>query len=161
MIVFYFYSFDIPNEYFINRMCKMCRQDCCGIRFDFQCKKFYHDYCESSAYTKPDFVCFLNPALYRPGFRGFDTWHKTIVAALKTRVPILVTSTTENECYLDLKRIKKITNDDVEILVPPLKNPYASTRPERNFATDEEDAIMFRNNYLFVVEKTQDLIEFE
>ena len=66
---------------------------------------------------------------------------------------------TENECYLDLSRIKKITNDEIEILIPPLKNPYASTRPERNFASDDQDAIMFKNNYLFVIVKSQDLID--
>lgn len=146
--------------YLIRRMCKLCRQNCCGIRYDFQCKKFYHDYCESTAYVKPDFVCFFNPAIHRPGFRGFDTWPKTIEAALKTDVPVLITAATENECYLDLKRIKQITNDDFVILLPPLKNPYACTRPERNFASDDDDPVMFKNNFLFVVGKTQDLIEF-
>jgi len=140
-------------------VCKACRQNCRGIRFDFQCKQFYHDYCGSTAFVKPDFVCFLNPALYRAGFRGFDTWPKTIEAALKTGSPILITSTTENECYLDLDRIKKFTNNEIEILIPPIKNPYASTRPERNFASDDEDPIMFKNNYLFVIAKTQDLID--
>lgn len=142
------------------RVCKTCRQNCCGIRFDFQCKKFYHDYCESSAFVKPDFICFFNPALHRSGFCGFDTWPKTIVAALKTGSPILITATTENECYLDLNRIKRVTNNEIEILIPPLKNPYASRRPERNFASeDNEDPIMFKNNYLFVISKAQDLID--
>ncbi|KAG5670980.1 hypothetical protein PVAND_001207 [Polypedilum vanderplanki] len=142
------------------RMCKTCRLNYRGIRFDFQCKKFYHDYCNSLSYTKPDIVCFLNPALYRPGYRGFDTWPRTIDAAIKTSSPVLITSLTENECYLDFERIKYLTNDEFEILLPPLKNPYASTRPERNFSTDEDVPLTFKNNFLFAISKIKDLIEF-
>lgn len=145
---------------FLYRMCNQCRQNCCGIRYDFQCKKFYHDYCESAAYVKPDLVCFFNPAIYRPGFRGFDTWPRSVEAALLTGAPVVITAATEDECYLDLNRIKKITNDDIVILLPPIKNPYRSTRPERNFASDDVDSIMFKNNYLFAISKAQDLIEF-
>lgn len=141
-------------------MCKTCRTNCCGIRFDFQCKKFYHDYCESKAYTRPDLICFLNAAVHRPGFQGFDTWEKTIEAAHRSSVPILVTTMSENDCYNDLDRFKKITNNDIDIYVPPIKNPYASTRPDRNFSSDDDVPIIFKNNYMFVVSKAQDLIEF-
>jgi mitochondrial splicing suppressor protein 51 len=141
-------------------MCKICRQNCCGVRFDFHCKKFYHDYCESAVYAKPDLVCFFNPALHRPGFRGFDTWPQTIECALKTCAPILITSTTENENFLDLRRVEKLARNDIKIILPPMKNYYASTRPERNFASDDDVPIMFKNNYLFVVSKALDLIQF-
>jgi splicing suppressor protein 51 len=141
-------------------MCKACRLNCRGIRFDFQCKKFYHDYCESSSYTRPDLVCFLNPALHRPGYRGFDTWPKSVDAALKTSRPVLITALTESDCYLDLQRVKKLTNDEFEILLPPLKNPYSSTRPERNFSSDEDVPLTFKNNFMFAVSKIKDLIEF-
>jgi splicing suppressor protein 51 len=132
-------------------MCKSCRLNCCGVRFDFQCKKFYHDYCSSASYIKPDLICFFNPALHRPGFRGFETWSKTIKSAISTTAPIIVTSTTENENFLDLQKIQKVCDNKITVLVPPQKNPYASTRPERNFVSDETSKIMFKNNFMFVV----------
>lgn len=142
-----------------SRMCRICRQNCRGIRFDFQCKKFYHDYCSSSSYVKPNLVCFFNPALHRPGFRGFDTWPKTILAALDSSAPVLVTSLTKNESLLDLERIEKVASNDVNILQMPKLNPYASTRPERNFASDDNAPIMFKNQYLFIVRRPRDLID--
>jgi mitochondrial splicing suppressor protein 51 len=139
-------------------MCKSCRQSCRGIRFDFQCKKFYHDYCSSSAYLKADLICFFNPSLHRPGFRGFETWPKTIKCATSSNAPIVVTSQTENESFLDLQKIESLTSD-VKILLPPQKNPFTSTRPERTFALDDDVSIMFKNNFLFVL-SDKNLIEF-
>lgn len=140
-------------------MCRQCRQQCRGVRFDFQCKKFYHDYCLSKAFVKPDIVLFFNPALHRPGFRGFDTWPKTIKSALNTTAPVLVTAVTENESILDLQRIEKIAESDTVVAQPPKLNPYASTRPERNFATDDVEPIMFKNQFYFIVQQPRDLIE--
>lgn len=143
-------------------MCKTCRINCCGVHYDFQCKKFYHDYCESKYYTKPSFIVFFNAALHRPGYMDtFDTWPKTLSSALNaSSCPILVTAVTENECYLDLQRIKKLTNDEIDILLPPIRNPYQSTRPERNFSSDEDAPLIFKNNFMFVVRRTPDLMEF-
>jgi mitochondrial splicing suppressor protein 51 len=141
-------------------MCKSCRLNCRGIRFDFQCKKFYHDYCTSSAYLKPDLICFFNPSLHRPGFRGFETWPKTIKCATSTNAAIVVTSPTENENLLDLQRIESLTSDEsVKILLAPQKNPYASSRPERSFSDNDDISIMFKNNFLFVL-SDKNLIEF-
>lgn len=36
------------------RMCRTCRQHCRIVKFDFQCAKLYHDYANSTAYSKPD-----------------------------------------------------------------------------------------------------------
>jgi hypothetical protein len=109
--------------------------------------------------VKPNLICFLNAQLHQPGFRGFETWPKTIEAAYNSSAPILITSTTESDCYLDLERVKKVTKNDVEILLPPVRNPFFSTRPERNFVSEEDVPIMFKNNFLFVVSKNRDLIE--
>lgn len=141
-------------------MCKSCRLNCRGVRFDFQCKKFYHDYHASASYIKPDLICFFNPALHRPGFRGFETWPRSIKSALSTTAPIIVTSSTEHENLLDLQRIEKCSfNDNLKVILPPKRNPYASTRPERTFTVDDCDvSIMFKNNFMFVVSDTN-LIE--
>lgn len=36
------------------RMCRMCRQDCKVVKFDFQCDKLYVDYVKSGQFIKPD-----------------------------------------------------------------------------------------------------------
>lgn len=139
-------------------MCRLCRQQCRGIRFDFQNRKLYHEYCNGALYTRPDLICFFNPALHQPGFQDFDTWPKTIRSALDTRAPVLVTSCTENAALLDIARIEKLNENDVEILKLPKLNPFFSTQPERNFRDDFEP-ITFKNHYFFIFQKVKDLIE--
>lgn len=139
-------------------MCRSCRQNCRCVRFDFQCSKFYHDYCNSSSYIKPDLVCFFNPSLQKPGFRGFDTWPKTIKAAVASNSPVLITANTEMEAFLDLEQVEKITSNEIEVIKMPQVNPYKSTRPERNISLDDEDPIMHKNQFFFILRKPQDLI---
>ena len=139
-------------------MCRVCRQSCRGVRFDFQCKKFYHDYCKSSSYVKPDAVFFFNSALHRPGFRGFDTWPKTIQSAINTSAPIFVTSCTRNESNLEFKRVKEVAKDILELQTPSF-NPYASTQPERCFYADDIEPITFKNQFYFIVQNVEDLIK--
>lgn len=43
-------KFTFPHS----RMCRTCRQNCRIVKFDFQCGILYHDYANSSAFTKPD-----------------------------------------------------------------------------------------------------------
>lgn len=70
-----------------------------------------------------------------------------------------MTSCTEAEAHLDLEQIEKITSNEVEIVKMPQLNPYKSTRPERNIACDDEDPIMYKNQYFTILRKPQDLIE--
>lgn len=138
-------------------MCRTCRQLCRGVRFDFHCKKFYHDYCTSTSFVKPDLICFFNAGINKKtGFKGFDTWPKTIQSAFDTEVPVLVTSYTEHEIPLDLERINnQIGKDFIQVLHPPSKNPFSSSRPERNFTSDDVTPLIFKNNYFFVARKHQ------
>lgn len=143
------------------RMCRNCRQLCRGVRFDFQCKKFYHDYCDSSGdYVKPNLVCFFNPAFYLPGFRGFDTWPKSVRSAISTSAPVLVTSCTESGSFMDLEKIETLMENNVEVLQMPKLNPYSSKHPERNLM-DDDVPLFFRNQYFFVVRQIPDFIDFE
>lgn len=140
-------------------MCRTCRQNCRGIRFDFQSKTFYHDYCKSSSYVKPDAVYFFNPSLHRPGFSGFDTWPKTLCAAMNVSAPIFVTSCTQKESSMDLALFRKVAGSDVEIIQATTTNPFASTRPERNFTTEDPEPIIFKNQNYFILQSPRDLIQ--
>lgn len=140
-------------------MCNDCRHKCRGIRFDFQCKMFYHDYCSSASFVKPDIVYFFNAALHRPGFRGFDTWPKTIRAAVNFSVPTIITACTEKEATLDLEKIQKLSGEELKIIQTSEFNPYFSTSPERNFTSDDIEPIMFKNQFYFIVQGPRNLIE--
>lgn len=133
-------------------MCRVCRQQCRGIRFDFQCKKFYHDYCKGSSYVKPDIVCLFNPALHQP------EWSKSIKSALNTSAPVLVTSGTAKESFADLEKVEKFASNDLEIVQTPQQNPFASTLLTRNFTVDMTEPIMFKNQFYFIVRRPKDLI---
>lgn len=159
-------------------MCRDCRQSCRNVRFDFQCRTFYHDYAKSSAFTKPDLskfltdilpstsskistsfsVCYFNPGLYRmTGFSGMDTWPETVESSLKLNCPIVVTSYTEFESPLDFAQIERFSksagrNKPLEIIQPSAVNPFASQRPERNFISDDVAPMIFKNYYYFVVQ---------
>lgn len=137
-------------------MCNDCRSNCRGIRFDFQCKMFYHDYRTSTSFVKPDIVYIFNPSLHRPGFQGFDTWPKTIKAAVNSSVPVVLTACTEKEAILDLERIKKLSGDELKVIQTSQTNPYSSTNPERS---NDLEPIMFRNQFYFIVQGPRDLIE--
>lgn len=140
-------------------MCRACRQNCRGIRFDFQSKTFYHDYCKSSSYVKPDAVFFFNPSLHRPGFSGFDTWPKTLCAAMNVSAPIFVTSCTHEESLMDFLFLQRIAGNDAEVIETTKLNPFASTRPERNFTTEDHEPIIFKNQFYFILKSPQDLIQ--
>ena len=130
-------------------MCRKCRQSCRGIRFDFQCKKFYHDYVNSSAYAKPDIIYFFNPGFHRPGFREFDTWPRTIKATLNSFTPVVITSVSENDSLLNLQVVNKYVNE-IEVVFPSHVNPYSETRPHRNFYPGP-DPIIFKNQFIDIL----------
>ena len=136
-------------------MCKTCRQQCRGVTFDFHCLQFYHDYCDSMSYCKPNFICFFNAGLNsKANFKGFDTWPKTIEKALQQRTPILVTSSTEHEAPFDLLRMQEIAGNDLIIMQEPTTNPFTSKKPERNFGSDDLVPLTFKNNSYIVVQKS-------
>lgn len=134
-------------------MCRTCRLKCRVVKFDFQCKRFYHDYRRDSCYTRPDLICFFNPILNSVhGYAGHDTWPDTLQAAASANCPIVVTSYTELDCLLDLIRLQKEARRPLQIVQQPRLNPYGSCRPDRNFISDEVTPLIFKNYHYFVVQ---------
>lgn len=81
-----------------------------------------------------------------------DTWPETITAASNLHVPIVVTAYTEYESPLDMQRFLDECQRAVKIIQKPAENPFASVKPERNFISDNEAPLMFKNFFFFVVE---------
>lgn len=134
------------------RPCRACRQNCRAVKFDFQSRTLYHTYARSSAFSKPNLICFFNPGLYRTtAADGEDAWPETITAAVAQNCPIVVTSYTEMEAPLDFERLITIC-DHVKIVQMPAKNPFKAVKPERNFMSEEVQPLMFKNYYYFIVQ---------
>ncbi|KAL1398746.1 hypothetical protein pipiens_008716 [Culex pipiens pipiens] len=140
--------------YFVVKMCRTCRLKCRVVKFDFQCRRFYHEYCrDASCYSRPDLICFFNPIMHSPyGYAGHDTWPDTLLAAATANCPIVVTAYTELDCPLDLIRLQKEARRPLRIVQQPRLNPYGSCRPDRNFISDEVTPLIFKNYHYFVVQ---------
>lgn len=98
-------------------------------------------------------VCALNAGLHRvTGYAGSDTWPETIRAALSRKGSIFaVTAYTKHEAPLDLKRVKDCCGNRIHILHKPQRNPYASLKPDRNFISDHEAPLIFKNYYMSII----------
>ena len=70
-------------------------------------------------------------------------------------VPLILTAYTAAEAPMDLKRLEEISVQPVDVLVPPTRNPYRSSRPCRNFVSEEESPLMFKNQFIKVVRRSQ------
>ncbi|XP_032669959.1 uncharacterized protein LOC116843585 isoform X2 [Odontomachus brunneus] len=132
------------------KICSACKTSARHVNVSFHPSKFYHDFCRSKLFIKPDLVCLFNPGLYREtGFEGKDTWPETIREFCKTRVPVCVTSYTKHEIPREMMRIKSII--DIETILEPRRNPYASIKPDRNFVSDDTAPLIYKNYYLAIV----------
>lgn len=154
--------------------CPHCERNNKHFVCDFQPNTFYHDFVKSKNYIRPDVVVAFNCGLYRQtGFQGSDSWAKTLPCLLKVTlffhtnciflnstdtiyflkegVPLILTAYTAAEAPLDLKRLQEASRESLEVLMPPQKNPYRSSRPCRNFVSEEESPIIFKNQYITVV----------
>ncbi|XP_053954996.1 uncharacterized protein LOC128861113 isoform X3 [Anastrepha ludens] len=134
------------------RCCKSCRKLKRTVNYRFQ-SQLYHNYCSLPTFLPPDLICFFNAGLYRyNGFQMEDTWPETIRIATNIKCPIVVTSYTEYESPLDISRLVQESSRHLNVVLPPTLNPYASKKPERNFISDEDSPLMFKNYYCFVIE---------
>ncbi|XP_046405639.1 titin homolog [Ischnura elegans] len=118
---------------------------------EFYYGQLYHDYVNASSFVKPDLICAFNCGIYRfTGYNNKDTWGPTIASMVKdTNIPILLTAYTEVEAPKDVARFKKQCSCNE--LISPMKNPFASMRPNLNFVSDDETPLIYKNQYLSVV----------
>lgn len=168
-----------PGTWDDDLRCPHCSTNKKQFVCDFQPNTLYHDYAKGKSYIRPDVVVAFNCGLYREtGFQGTDSWDSTIPyllkvllfkvflynqsnrhldfllfrVRLKEGVPLILTAYTAREAPLDLKRLQD-REKSVEVLLPPQRNPYRSTRPCRNFVSEDESPVIFKNQYITVVRK--------
>ncbi|XP_020285391.1 uncharacterized protein LOC109855492 [Pseudomyrmex gracilis] len=132
------------------KLCSACKSSDRRVNVSFHPAQFYHEFCRSKQFVKPHLACLFNPGLYRvTGFEGRDTWPETIREFCKTRAPVCVTSYTKHEIPREMIRIKSIA--DVETILEPQINPFASIKPDRNFVSDDTAPLIYKNYYLAIV----------
>ncbi|XP_013148417.1 PREDICTED: intracellular protein transport protein USO1 [Papilio polytes] len=128
------------------RSCENCRVNKRRVLFSFQDKKSYQEYWASDDFIIPDIVCAFNPNIHRSSlYNGVELWSSTINCIFKLKIPFLITSSTIKELKNDLEAIKKNTEVDYNVVSEVKLNPFASVRPDRNFITDDESPLLFKN----------------
>ncbi|KAJ8708856.1 hypothetical protein PYW08_010238 [Mythimna loreyi] len=133
------------------KLCENCRQNNRRVVFNFQDKRTYADYKSSEDYVVPDIVCAFNPSIQRSSvFNGKDPWPSTIDAILKLKVPFIITGYTITELQKDCTRIKECSETGYNFIAEPRYNNFASVRPDRNFISDDEMPLLFKN-YCFAI----------
>ncbi|XP_078049790.1 uncharacterized protein LOC144476566 [Augochlora pura] len=138
------------------KVCSECKAADRAVVVRFLPKTLYHEFSRvevtaDGAAEKPDIICAFNPGLYRKtGFAGKDTWPETIREFAKSRAPVVVTSYTTNEIFWEIDRVKSVC-PDVDVLLAPRQNPFASIKPDRNFVSDDTDPLIYKNYCVAVV----------
>ncbi|CAK1589428.1 unnamed protein product [Parnassius mnemosyne] len=131
-------------------LCDHCCMRKRRVQFSFQ-DKSYHEYWSSDDFTVPDIVCAFNPNIQRSSlYNETNAWPSTINCIMKQKVPFLITSHTLEELQRDLEYVENHTQVNYKVISVAKNNPFASVRPDRNFITDEETTLLFKN-YCFVV----------
>ncbi|CAH0598164.1 unnamed protein product [Chrysodeixis includens] len=133
------------------KLCENCRQNKRRVVFSFQDKRTYAEYKASEEFSHPDIVCAFNPSIQRSSvYNGKDPWPSTINVVLKLKVPFIITGYTITELHKDCIRIKECSESGYNFIAEPKYNNFASVRPDRNFISDDEMPLLFKN-YCFAV----------
>ncbi|XP_035454816.2 muscle M-line assembly protein unc-89, partial [Spodoptera frugiperda] len=133
------------------KLCDNCRQNSRRVVFNFQDKRTYADYKNSEDFVPPDIVCAFNPSIQRSSvYNGKDPWPTTIDAILKLKIPFIITGYTITELHKDCIRVKECSETGYNFITEPKYNNFASVRPDRNFISDDEMPLLFKN-YCFTI----------
>ncbi|PSN56314.1 hypothetical protein C0J52_07517 [Blattella germanica] len=144
----------LMKSFIETKVCQACKTAGRKVSYEFW-PGFYHDFVGSKNYGKPDLICAFNSGLYRPSdYQGMDSWSPTIEAMFRSSgVPVVVTEYTDQELPLDIARVRNI-NNSIDIIMPPTRNPFSSSKPSLNFLSEEKVPVIFKNFYITVMRRT-------
>ncbi|XP_046972798.1 FK506-binding protein 5 [Vanessa cardui] len=133
------------------KLCENCRANKRRVIFHFHDKETYHEYYSSDDFITPDVVCAFNPNIQRSSLYNIkDTWSSTIDSILQQKIPFIITSYNIEELERDISRVKEISRYNFNVVSEAKHNPFSSLRPDRNFITDHEIPLLFKN-YCFSI----------
>ncbi|XP_045762620.1 centrosomal protein of 290 kDa [Maniola jurtina] len=144
-------SSKLPLDLLANvKLCENCQTNKRRVLFDFYDNENYHDYYSSDDFVTPDIVCAFNQNIHRAFAYDIETWPSTINSILKQRVPFVLTSYSIEELRRDLGKVRECARVDFNVVSEIKYNPFSSVRPDRNFITDHEIPLLFKN-YCFCI----------
>jgi len=123
------------------------------VLYRFEPPQLYQDYVTTPGYRQPDLVAALDC-----GFKFYPSWDPCIPHLLPAPgVPCVFTEFTLQDTKDNLQKVESLV-DDVEVCVPPRRNPYCSRRPVR--CSDQsgnyiKNSVIFSNDYIAVVKRKQ------
>ncbi|XP_076676364.1 uncharacterized protein LOC143373227 [Andrena cerasifolii] len=137
------------------KLCSGCKSAGRTVDVLFRPERLYHELVRDEPgpgrVAEPDLICLFNPGLYRKtGFAGKDTWLDTIREFARVSIPVVVTSYTKEEIFWEITRINSLIQ--VNVLLEPRRNPFASIKPDRNFVTDHTNPLIYKNYYITIVQ---------
>jgi len=121
------------------------------VRYTFEPPQLYQEYVAGPAYSQPDIVAALDC-----GFKFYPSWDPCIPHLLPGEgVPCVFTEFTLQDTKDNLAKVEKLVSD-IEVSVPPRRNPYCSRRPVR--CSDKsgnyvKNSVIFSNDYISVVKR--------
>ena len=91
------------------------------------------------------------------GFKFYPSWIPAIKEMLKySKVPLIFTEFTMNDQKDNLELVEKNVGGDIEVVIPPRRNPYCSRRPVRcsdKTGNYKSHSVIYTNDYICVVRK--------
>jgi hypothetical protein len=128
----------------------------CPPRYIFV-RRVYHDFVEDTKYQmeirRPDLVLALNC-----GFIFYNGWDAASLSSMikYADVPLVFTEYYEEDCVLDLEKLDSLVEDELEVVVNPLANPFCSNLPARiptgfAFRKFKRRNVVMSNDFICVV----------
>jgi len=111
--------------------------------------KLYQDYAKNNSYMPPDFVVALDC-----GFKFYPSWNKAIPHMVRNGgAAMIFTEFNQTDCEDNLDIVKREV-EDVQVVMPPQRNPFQSLRPVRcsdRTGNYESHSVIYTNDFISVV----------
>jgi len=121
------------------------------VKYTFEPPTLYQDYNKSPNYTKPDIIAALDC-----GFKFYPSWDPCIPQLVnETGTPCVFTEFTLQDTKDNLSKVNKLV-ENVDVVIPPRRNPFCSRRPVRCSDTSGnyvKNSVIFSNDYICVVKR--------
>lgn len=124
------------------------------VKYTFEPPQLYSDYVTSPSFTSPSVVAALDC-----GFKFYSSWDQSIPSLLPNDgAPCVFTEFTLQDTKDNMSKVQKLVAEDVDVTVPPRRNPYCSRRPVRCSDTSGnyvKNSVIFSNDYVCVVRRKE------
>ncbi|XP_018016359.1 putative protein MSS51 homolog, mitochondrial [Hyalella azteca] len=148
----------LPDDHILDdsglTMCDDCKAKPRMIVYEMA-NMCYHDFIETSYYSKPDVVIAYNCGFHEQvDNKSKDTWKSSLpLLVADPAVPLVFTSYTLQEACKDLSALQAAV--PVKVVMPTQRNPFSSCRPYRDHEIEASGSnpLFFWNQYITCVRR--------